>query len=397
MTKEKAEKIIRIYNWVRFILLAALLTFLFVGLANAQDADMQTPPIDVEPSEREAKVPELEKRLMALEEKRKYMPKVHGILRGKCEYQPSMDAARFEVRNARLSVSGELPLKSEYKLEVDLCDETSVKMKDAWVGLNPWQTLQLTVGQQRMPFSIDAHRNPSAQYFANRSFIAKQVGDMRDVGFLARYHIINKVERKVIAAEAGIFNGSNLDEQKSAWFKSPGYSARIQIFPLKGLAIIPSVQHQAIAQREASYTSLDLGAYYETKGWHLEAEYLHKSYADGAFSDCNAVDAMVIYQHLVKKTQSYIDRISYQIRYDYMQDHTSGQGGFTTDAAGEPTNLLALTDAERHRMTLGATFSVRNPYFPTDIRFNYEKYWYPHGGAKESEQDKLVCELVIKF
>lgn len=56
-----------------------------------------------------------------------------------------------------------------------------------------------------------------------------------------------------------------------------------------------------------------------------------------------------------------------------------------------------MTDAERHRMTLGATFSVRNKFFPTDLRINYERYWYPHGGAKESEMDKIVCELMIQF
>lgn len=44
------------------------------------------------------------------------------------------------------------------------------------------------------------------------------------------------------------------------------------------------------------------------------------------------------------------------------------------------------------------TFSVRNKYFPTDIRLNYEKYIYPGDGTpKESEQDKLVVELAIKF
>ena len=54
-------------------------------------------------------------------------------------------------------------------------------------------------------------------------------------------------------------------------------------------------------------------------------------------------------------------------------------------------------DAERHRMTLGVTLAVCNRYFPTDIRFNYEKYWYPHGGAKESERGKLACEVMIMF
>ena len=104
----------------------------------------------------------IEERMTSGEERTDYLPKIHGILRGKYEYQPETDASRFEVRNARLSVNGAVTRRSEYKLEVDLCDESQIKMKDAWVRLNPVGTLRLTVGQQRMPFSIDAHRNPSA-------------------------------------------------------------------------------------------------------------------------------------------------------------------------------------------------------------------------------------------
>ena len=172
----------------------------------------------------EANAQTVEERLTAVERSlqeqqtmHKYMPKISGILRGKFEYQPDLDKGRFEVRNARLAVSGKFAPISEYKLEVDLCDEGAVKMKDAWVRVLPWRTLRLSVGQQRMPFSIDAHRNPSAQYFANRSFIAKQVGDMRDVGFQAGYDF-EKGSRKVLSIDAGIFNGSNLDNQKTAWF-----------------------------------------------------------------------------------------------------------------------------------------------------------------------------------
>ena len=78
------------------------------------------------------------------------MPKLHGILRGKYEYEPNLGASRFEVRNARLSVNEKLIGRSEYKLEVDLCDESVIKMKDARVRLNPYKTLRLTIGQQTM-------------------------------------------------------------------------------------------------------------------------------------------------------------------------------------------------------------------------------------------------------
>lgn len=39
MTKEKAEKIQRVYNWVRFIILVLFLTFVFIGIANAQSTN----------------------------------------------------------------------------------------------------------------------------------------------------------------------------------------------------------------------------------------------------------------------------------------------------------------------------------------------------------------------
>lgn len=319
-----------------------------------------------------------------------FTPQLHGIMRGKYEYEPDLGASRFEVRNARLSVDGALPFRSSYKFEVDLCDESAIKMKDAWVRVNPWSTLRITLGQQRMPFSIDAHRNPSAQYFANRSFIAKQVGDMRDVGAAVGYDF-KHVDRKLLSVDAGIYNGSNLDNQKTAWFTSPAYSARVQYFPFKGLALMPSVQHQLIAGREASYTSFDFGAYYERSGLHLEAEYLRKFYAHDAFDNCNAVDVMAIYRQPLKRDNSFIQSVSYLARYDYMGNHSDGKKGLD---AGR----LIQSDAERHRLTAGLTFSVRNKYFPTDIRLNYEKYFYPNDGTpKESEQDKLVAELMIRF
>ena len=380
MTTQKARKIQTLYTWMRILLLVLFLTFLYAASAHAQGSS--------DSRGMEERLTRLEKMMQS--KTSKFMPGLHGILRGKFEYEPDLNAGRFEVRNARLSVVGKLPLCSEYKMEIDLCDEGEMKMKDAWVRVTPWKTLRLSLGQQRMPFSIDAHRNPSAQFFANRSFIAKQVGDMRDVGFLAGFDFTDRKQRKVASLDAGIFNGSNLNNQKSAWFTSPGYSARLQYYPVPGLSLVPSVQHQQIADRQASYTSLDMGVSFQRKGWLVEAEFLHKFYAKDAFHDCNALNTMLGYDQFLKKEKSLVESIGYLARYDYMQDHSSGNSGM----AG---SLLKLTDAERHRLTLGVTFALRNPYFPTHLRLNYEKYWYPHGGAKESEQDKLVCELMIKF
>ena len=168
--------------------------------------------------------------------------------------------------------------------------------------------------------------------------------------------------QKELFIDAGIFNGSNLDNQKNAWFSSPAYSARLQYFPIYGLAIIPSVQHQLMAGREASYTSFDFGVYYEWNGFLFEAEYLRKFYAKNAFDDCDAVNTMAIYKQKLKREKSFIKSISYLLRYDYMDNHSDGKQSFVETALPlrEIKRGLILTDAQRHRMTLGLTFSIRN-------------------------------------
>lgn len=107
------------------------------------------------------------------EEKVDRMPKIHGTIRSKYEYQTEEGEGRFEVRTARVSVSGNVTKEVSYKAEIDLCDEGKIKMLDAYTRIKPWSTLQFTIGQERVPFTIDAHRSPHQQYFANRSFIAK--------------------------------------------------------------------------------------------------------------------------------------------------------------------------------------------------------------------------------
>ena len=50
-------------------------------------------------------------------------PKVHGTIRGKYEYQPEDKKGRFEVRTARISLSGKVASWVNYKAEIDLSDE----------------------------------------------------------------------------------------------------------------------------------------------------------------------------------------------------------------------------------------------------------------------------------
>ena len=104
-------------------------------------------------------------------EAKDYLPEVHGTIRSKYEYQTGMGAGRFEVRNARVSITGNILPNVAYKAEIDLSDEGQIKMLDAYARIFPTKGLTVTAGQMRVPFTIDAHRSPHQQYFANRSFL----------------------------------------------------------------------------------------------------------------------------------------------------------------------------------------------------------------------------------
>ena len=316
-------------------------------------------------------------------ETRDYIPEIHGTLRSKFEYQPQMAANRFEVRNARISITGNVLPIVAYKAEIDLSDEGTIKMLDAYTRLFPIRGLALTAGQMRVPFTIDAHRSPHQQYFANRSFIAKQAGNVRDVGFSVQYALPTDCPIKV---EAGLYNGNGLTAQKTAWHQGVNYSAKAELLPLPGVNLTLSAQ--SIRPKQVRMYTYDAGLYYESRRWHVEAEYLYKRYAARAFDDVHSVDAFINYDQPLRRV---FQKVSLLLRYDMMTDQSDGS---STD---EADGTLIVTDYRRQRLTGGITLSLGKA-FRTDLRLNYEKYFYPQASiAKESEQDKLVVELMVRF
>lgn len=308
---------------------------------------------------------------------------LHGTVRAKFEYQPDLGKSRFEVRNARFSLSGQVTPLVNYKAEIDLSDEGSIKMLDAYARLNLLQRrLRFTIGQMRVPFTIDAHRSPHEQYFANRSFIAKQAGNVRDVGATLAWSFGRRVP---VTLEGGLFNGSGLTNQKGYWTRSFNYSAKARFRFAERVNLSLSIQktHPDLVDIHM----YDIGAYYENRLWHIEGEYLRKNYASEAFPGVNVVDAFVCRNFPLRSRA--LRQISVLARYDYMSDHSTGIAG----AGG----VLLVDDPERHRVTGGLTFSLGLP-FRADIRVNYEAYFYrPTAEPDLSEQDKFVAEFMVRF
>lgn len=312
-------------------------------------------------------------------------PEIHGTIRGKYEYQTEDGEGRFEVRNARISVTGKVIDAVSYKAEIDLSDEGKIKMLDAYTKVTPAERLDFKIGQFRVPFTIDAHRSPHQQYFANRSFIAKQVGNVRDVGASVAYKLKGACP---LILEAGLFNGSGLTDQKDYWTKAMNFSAKAQVLIPSGFNLMLSAQK--ITPGRHIVMMYDGGVYWHARGWHVEAEYLFKHYSDNAFANVHSFDSFACYDIYLKNKKSLVKKVSPLLRYDMMTDHSDGKNA---DDEGK----LTITDYKRHRITGGLTISLATP-FVSDIRVNYEKYYYRDGAmAKPSEKDKIVVEFMTRF
>ncbi|MFI3270028.1 MAG: porin [Rikenellaceae bacterium] len=318
-------------------------------------------------------------------DKSSFMPQIHGNIRGKYEYQPEVNEGRFQVRNARLNVTGYAVPSIYYKAEIDLSDQGTIRMLDAYVKLLPTKSTGIAIGQMRVPFTIDAHRSPYARFFANRSFIGKQVGDIRDVGVVASYKSSNTSIPFTI--EGGVFNGDGLTDQKT-WQTNYNNSLKAQFWFHENWNV--TISEQMLKPSEFRVSMYDLGTFYRTDRFHVEAEYLYKTYEANSFTDVHSVDFFALYTVPIK---GFFKNISFLGRYDMMSDHSDGEMG-DDEIAG---NYLAIDDAGRHRVTTGITLSLAK-LSKADLRLNYENYFYKRGAMIDSsEMDKFVVELVCQF
>lgn len=311
---------------------------------------------------------------------RSFTPKIEGTIRAKYEYNTSLNAHRFQVRNARFGVNGKLSAITSYKAEIDLSDEGVTKMLDAYVRLVPADWFRFTIGQQKIPFGTDNLRSPHQLYFANRSFVGKQlVSGLRDVGATAMFS-----NRRGIPFDfqAGIYNGDGLYNQQD-WQQSMNYAFRLEVFPLKNAEI--SLNYNSIQPDDLRMNLIDVGGYISIGRLHLEGEYIYKTYEREVFPATTSYSVFAAYD-IPTPGSSWLVQLTPLLRFDSMTDNNKGKPN--------SSGVYEVDDIGRSRLTGGVTFCLGKPFL-NDIRLNYEKYLY--AGTVNNTDDKLVLEMVVRF
>lgn len=310
-----------------------------------------------------------------------YRPNVHGTLRGRFEASTEHSDYRFQVRNARVRLDGKIAPIADYYMQVDFCDRGSIKILDVWARVWATKAIGLQAGQFRMPFGVDPFRGPNTYLFANRSFIGKQVCNVRAVGFKAMWHPDNMP----LKFEAGAFNPATISDHTS-WHNKLAYAAKLSYtFGNTTLA----TGFQSLSPDSVRMNLADLALTWRHGRWLVEGEYMYKHYTGNRHKASHAYNVYADY-HMPVNT-GFFNRLSFQARFDGMTDHSSG--------LRDSDRKLITDHPARNRITLGSTISyIRSKTMFLDLRVNYEKYFYHSGTAVSAENgDKAVVEVVLNF
>lgn len=216
--------------------------------------------------------------------------------------QTPKTANGFDIRRARLTVSGDITEKFDYRTQLELAGKSPFLL-DAALGykVNPY--LKLTAGQFTIPFSLEnvtpdlkletLNRSQVVEALSARSkdVIGNQTG--RDIGIQASGSWI-KDDRALVDYAFGIFNGAGINTSDNNEEKD--FAGRVVFHPVKGLDVGASYydgtgnygtpnknqnRDRAGLELAYAYENLSLKGEYitgkdgktEKNGWYLQAGY----------------------------------------------------------------------------------------------------------------------------
>lgn len=314
---------------------------------------------------------------------KKYLPHVHGVIRARFEASTVEDACRFQVRNARLSLGGDVGSMVSYCMQADFCDRGKMKMLDAWVGITPLHNLNFRAGQFRVPFGVDAFLAPATYIFANRSYLVKYGANYRAVGLRASYLL----PRVPVTLEAGAFNPGTIDDHQP-WSSSLTFASKATIRSHGFTASVGYLSHRPQSRR-INYFDAAIG--WKNSHWTLNAEYLY-SHPVNMGSRGVAHAYLVQSDYAMPLRTKFFNRLSFQGRFDGRTDAPV----FSVDvSAPQPASIWS----GRNRITLGSTIShIHTSDMQLHLRVNYEKMFH-HSGIHPTadDGDKALVELVLSF
>jgi len=212
-------------------------------------------------------------------------------------YQALEEAGKidgFDIRRARLDVKGQVSPYWSYRVQFDLAG--SPKLIDAYAELKINDFFNFTIGQAKIPFSLENLTSSNKLELIDRSqaveALAARGKDVignhngRDIGVQLGGTILKLKDRPLVDYRLGIYNGTGINTTDTNEKKD--FAARLITHPVAGLDIAAGLYNGSryIAEvktgtvvttpaKNANRDRLGLDLNYDWNNLAIRAEYLH--------------------------------------------------------------------------------------------------------------------------
>lgn len=313
---------------------------------------------------------------------KKYLPEIHATMRARYELSTADGTGRFQVRNARVNLKGNVSDYLGYFLRVDFCDRGAIRLQDAYGIFSPTQKWKIMMGQMRVPLSVDASRAVNTYWFSNRSLANRDQWTSRKVGAKARYSF--NIAKLPAFVEGGVFSSASTTAQ-TTWSKDYTYGI---IGAITLGDFMPEIGFQSNMLGTTRCNLWNASVTWVHGPWEAETEFLYKIYTNKGAKDTKAFNLMG--RRFFPIRSPYANRLSLDLRFDCATDNCDG-------LRGEDGRLL-VTLTGRKRITAGTTIAYLNGPLKAHLRLNYEQYFHSDDHKySPADGNKLCVELMLHF
>ncbi len=306
--------------------------------------------------------------------------KFDGVIKTKLEVSTEEGVMRFNVRNSRLGVRGDIGEYLSYRVQVELSNEGTFSPLDLYGILKPTKNLTFNFGQTHVPFENNYIITPAEMMFANRAFIGKYfTPGTRDIGAVVQYRF--NIGGFPMEGQAGMFNGGKINNPQ--WTDKPSYAFRLIAGSMEGFRSTAKVYKYNSEQLDLFFWGADV--HYANPHLRLEAEVMNRhsnttgldlfgTYIQGAYT-FGLPNAKIF--HCLTPAARW-DAMSYDVP----------NGGFDVN-----------------RLTVGINFGLTFIPYDSVLRIDFEQYFlrkdliFPDFDNRDLHvaDNKVTVELVVKF
>lgn len=317
------------------------------------------------------------------EEKVDYIPKIHGVFRGRYEGSWPDYEQRFQVRNARVVITGNVLKDFTYYFRFDISDRGKMKFLDGYANWAAGHGFSVRGGQFRVPFGMDCFRGPGTYIFANRSFLVKDMANVRQVGVQVGYTL----PHFPLTLQAGVFNSKPMGDHE-VWQNAMDFAAKA-ILKIGNVTIAPSFLTMKPYATRTNHADISVAWHWDR--WLVEGEFQHMHYVKDYYDDVEGWSAFAAYNLPVNFGK--FNTWDFHARFDGITDFSDGK-----ELADCEVPMLTTTRPATRRVTVGSSLFFEHKPVKLQLLLDYEHYFYDKNVvAPQGCDNRIVAELVVNF